>query len=73
MVTLDLITKGYVGLEGVKQLSFDTWMVPIKAGDNRPNMNLNFQGGEGVLFFKHGETQRNISIPIIDDLEFEKD
>jgi len=32
-----------------------------------------YQGGEGVLFFKHGETQRNISIPIIDDMEFEKD
>ena len=31
------------------------------------------EGGEGVLEFKHGETQRNIVIPIIDDMEFEKD
>lgn len=32
-----------------------------------------YQGGEGILKFKHGETQRSISIPITDDMEFEKD
>jgi solute carrier family 8 (sodium/calcium exchanger) len=32
-----------------------------------------FTGGEGVLEFKHGETQRTINIPIIDDMEAEKD
>ena len=37
-------------------------------------LNINFsQGGEGILKFKHGETQRSISIPITDDMEFEKD
>ena len=32
-----------------------------------------FEGGEGVLQFKHGETQREIVIPIVDDMEYEKD
>jgi len=32
-----------------------------------------FTGGEGVLQFKHGETQRDIVIPIVDDMEYEKD
>jgi len=32
-----------------------------------------FTGGEGVLEFKNGETQRDIKIPIIDDMELEKD
>jgi len=35
--------------------------------------NKDFTGGEGVLEFKHGETQRTIRIPIIDDMEAEKD
>jgi len=32
-----------------------------------------YVGGEGTLSFKHGETQRDIKIPIIDDMEYEKD
>jgi len=32
-----------------------------------------YEGGEGVLEFKHGETQRDIQIKIIDDMEAEKD
>jgi len=32
-----------------------------------------YTGGEGVIEFKHGETQRDIKIPIIDDMEAEKD
>ena len=32
-----------------------------------------FEGKEGVLMFKHGETQRDIQIPIVDDMEYEKD
>lgn len=32
-----------------------------------------YKGGEGVLEFKHGETQRDIKIGIIDDMELEKD
>ena len=30
-------------------------------------------GGEGEVSFKHGETQRNLSIEIVDDMEFERD
>merc|ERR1719369_1543484 len=32
-----------------------------------------FTGGDGEIEFKHGETQRDIMIPIIDDMEYEKD
>ena len=32
-----------------------------------------YTGGEGEIEFKHGETQRDIKIPIIDDMEYEKD
>ncbi len=32
-----------------------------------------YNGGEGVITFKHGETQRDIKIPIIDDMVCEKD
>jgi len=32
-----------------------------------------YTGGEGELEFKHGETQRTINIPIMDDMEAEKD
>ncbi|KAG0730061.1 Sodium/calcium exchanger 2 [Chionoecetes opilio] len=32
-----------------------------------------FQGGEGLLVFKHTETLQNIEIPIIDDMTPEKD
>lgn len=32
-----------------------------------------YVGGEGEIQFKHGETQRDIKIPIIDDMDFEKD
>ncbi|CAN8003002.1 unnamed protein product [Ixodes hexagonus] len=32
-----------------------------------------FYGGEGKLVFEHGETVKNIEIPIVDDFENEKD
>ena len=32
-----------------------------------------YEGGEGEIEFKHGETQRDIKIPIIDDMKAEKD
>ena len=32
-----------------------------------------YTGGEGVIAFKHGETQRDIKIPIVDDMVYEKD
>jgi solute carrier family 8 (sodium/calcium exchanger) len=32
-----------------------------------------YNGGEGCITFKHGETQRDIKIPIIDDMVCEKD
>lgn len=32
-----------------------------------------YTGGEGELTFKHGETQRDLCIPIVNDLEPEKD
>lgn len=32
-----------------------------------------YVGGEGEIEFKHGETQRTLSIGIIDDMEYEKD
>jgi len=32
-----------------------------------------YEGGDGTITFKHGETQRDIKIAIIDDMEYEKD
>ncbi|XP_033127546.1 sodium/calcium exchanger 3-like [Anneissia japonica] len=32
-----------------------------------------FEGGEGTLVFEHGEREKSINIPIIDDQEYEKD
>ncbi|CAB4054749.1 SLC8A [Lepeophtheirus salmonis] len=32
-----------------------------------------FKGGEGELEFNHGETHRTIAIPIVNDMDFEKD
>ena len=32
-----------------------------------------YTGGEGEIEFKHGETRRDIKIPIIDDMEAEPD
>ena len=32
-----------------------------------------FEGGEGVVHFKHGETHQYIKVPIIDDYQFERD
>ena len=32
-----------------------------------------YSGGEGEITFNHGETQRDLNIPIIDDMEKEKD
>ena len=32
-----------------------------------------YTGGEGEITFNHGETQRDLEIPIIDDMEKEKD
>merc|ERR1712117_314863 len=32
-----------------------------------------YKGGEGVIEFNHGETHRTLHIPIVNDMEFEKD
>ena len=32
-----------------------------------------YTGGEGEIEFKHGETQRDIKIHVIDDMDYEKD
>jgi solute carrier family 8 (sodium/calcium exchanger) len=32
-----------------------------------------YHGGEGTVMFKHGETRQIIKIPIVNDMEFEKD
>ena len=32
-----------------------------------------YHGGAGTLDFKHGETQQTIRIPVVNDMEFEKD
>jgi len=32
-----------------------------------------YQGGEGVVQFKHGETHQLLKIPIVNDMEYEKD
>ncbi|XP_006824699.2 sodium/calcium exchanger 1-like [Saccoglossus kowalevskii] len=32
-----------------------------------------YEGGEGELVFEHGEKQKSIDIPIVDDQEYEKD
>jgi len=45
------------------------WQTIDKAAKNGKD----FHGGEGVLHFKHGETQRDISIPIVNDMEPERD
>ena len=41
--------------------------------DGKAKNGKDFVGGEGCLSFKHGETQRNIRIPITNDLEAERD
>ena len=55
------------GADGDVEVKWDTIDKTAKNGKD-------FYGGEGVLHFKHGETQRNICIPIennILDLNFE--
>ena len=32
-----------------------------------------YHGGEGEIKFRHGETQQMLRIPIVNDMEFEKD
>jgi len=41
--------------------------------DKQAVNNRDYIGGEDVVHFKHGETNQLIKIPIIDDMEFEKD
>ncbi|XP_078609656.1 sodium/calcium exchanger 3-like isoform X4 [Branchiostoma floridae x Branchiostoma japonicum] len=56
-------TKGSDGVISVK------W----KTKDMRAVNGRDYVGGEGVLEFQHGETEKNIDIQIFDDKDFEKD
>jgi len=47
--------------------------IKYKTVDKSAINGKDFEGGEGEIEFKHGETQRDILIPIIDDMEAEKD
>ncbi|XP_021948332.1 sodium/calcium exchanger 1 isoform X3 [Folsomia candida] len=47
--------------------------VDWKTIDGSAKSPSDFQGGEGTLTFKHGELVRTIEIPIVDDLDPEKD
>jgi len=47
--------------------------VKWKTSDKTAINGKDYTGGEGVLQFKHGETQRDIKIPIVDDMVYEKD
>ncbi|XP_066291717.1 sodium/calcium exchanger 1-like isoform X2 [Branchiostoma lanceolatum] len=56
-------TKGSDGVISVK------W----KTKDMRAVNGRDYVGGEGMLEFQHGETEKNIDIQIFDDKDFEKD
>ena len=64
MARLSITRKG--GADGEVTLK---WRTKDKNAVNGKD----FTGGEGEITFKHGETQRDLSIPIIDDMEKEKD
>jgi hypothetical protein len=46
--------------------------VEWKTIDGSAKSPSDFQGGEGILNFKHGEIVRTLEIPIVDDLDPEK-
>ena len=47
--------------------------VKWKTMDKTAISGKDYKGGEGVLHFKHGETQRDLKIAIVDDMVYEKD
>ncbi|XP_077490195.1 sodium/calcium exchanger 3-like [Amblyomma americanum] len=54
------------GADGTAYVHWRTRSQTAKEGED-------FHGGEGKLVFEHGETVKNIEIPIVDDFEAEKD
>lgn len=54
------------GADGTAYVHWRTRSQTAKDGED-------FHGGEGKLVFEHGETLKNIDIPIVDDFEAEKD
>ncbi|KAG0431165.1 hypothetical protein HPB47_022051 [Ixodes persulcatus] len=54
------------GADGTAFVHWRTKSQTAKEGED-------FHGGEGKLVFEHGETVKNIEIPIVDDFENEKD
>lgn len=54
------------GADGTAYVHWRTRSQTAKEGED-------FHGGEGKLVFEHGETLKNIDIPIVDDFEAEKD
>lgn len=54
------------GADGTAYVHWRTKSQTAKEGED-------FHGGEGKLVFEHGETLKNIEIPIVDDFENEKD
>ncbi|KAH9365929.1 hypothetical protein HPB48_015009 [Haemaphysalis longicornis] len=54
------------GADGMAYVHWRTRSQTAKEGED-------FVGGEGKLVFEHGETLKNIDIPIIDDFVSEKD
>ncbi|XP_077979422.1 sodium/calcium exchanger 3-like isoform X2 [Glandiceps talaboti] len=47
--------------------------VKWKTTDMTATSGKDYHGGEGTLVFEHGEREKTIDIPIVDDSEFEKD
>lgn len=54
------------GADGTAYVHWRTRSQTAKDGED-------FHGGEGKLVFEHGETLKNIDIPIVDDFQAEKD
>ena len=44
-----------------------------KTTDLTATQGRDYEGGEGVIVFEHGESKKDLEIKIIDDGEFEKD
>jgi solute carrier family 8 (sodium/calcium exchanger) len=47
--------------------------VKWKTTDKTAMNGKDYKGGEGIMEFNHGETHRTLHIPIVNDMEFEKD
>ena len=72
------MSEGLVGwihdVDGCRQNGADgDVMIKWRTIDKTAIGGKDYTGGEGEIEFKHGETQRDIKIPIIDDMETEKD